>query len=410
MFGCSSYFQPAMIYLLDKKTDLWASESLKFRSVVTLKNKISNLFSKYGSFVGKAPILILIAVILFTIVAYAGQTNLKVESPEMADILPEEIEVVKTTQIVLNEFGGFEKGMVLVEIDSQHPNSNEPRDIRDPVVINYINLLSKSISAVEGVSDVQSIADLVKKNDRIPKNIEKIKLLIDNSETASQLVDEKYRLSIVFFGLEEDIIKAVEEKVQQDVQSIIDVTPKPPGVKASITGNFAIYSELKQQTMGDMGKTSIVALIMVILVVMILFRSVKQGLIVLAVVGLGSYWTLGWIGLIGKSITPTSAAMLAMIIGIGDDFGIQVVNRYRQERKISECSKAIKTTIEKTITPILITTLAAVIGFRAMALGKITVAQDLADFVSLGVIFCMIAALTIVPALLILGDKRRSKK
>lgn len=56
--------------------------------------------------------------------------------------------------------------------------------------------------------------------------------------------------------------------------------------------------------------------------------------------------------------------------------------------------------------PMCITTLAAVIGFKCIAFGKLPVMADMETMMATGVVFCMVAALTVVPAILVLFEKR----
>jgi predicted RND superfamily exporter protein len=51
------------------------------------------------------------------------------------------------------------------------------------------------------------------------------------------------------------------------------------------------------------------------------------------------------------------------------------------------------------------TTLAALIGFGAMSLGKLTFLADMGTMMGYGVVASMLAAITIVPALIVIFDK-----
>jgi len=54
-----------------------------------------------------------------------------------------------------------------------------------------------------------------------------------------------------------------------------------------------------------------------------------------------------------------------------------------------------------------ITTIAAVIGFKSLSLGKLTTMADMGTMMAVGVVFCLVAALTVVPAVLVLFERRR---
>ncbi|TAN39045.1 MAG: hypothetical protein EPN24_05590, partial [Candidatus Methanoperedens sp.] len=50
------------------------------------------------------------------------------------------------------------------------------------------------------------------------------------------------------------------------------------------------------------------------------------------------------------------------------------------------------------------TTLAALIGFQAMSLGRLTFLADMGTMMSYGVAACMVAAITVVPAIILTVD------
>jgi predicted RND superfamily exporter protein len=98
-----------------------------------------------------------------------------------------------------------------------------------------------------------------------------------------------------------------------------------------------------------------------------------------------------------------------MIMGIGIDFGIQVTKRFRYELQIRKKEEAMVNTLSNVFYPMCITTLAAVIGFKCLALGKLPVMADMGTMMATGVVFCMIAALTVVPAILVLFERKSIK-
>ncbi len=108
-----------------------------------------------------------------------------------------------------------------------------------------------------------------------------------------------------------------------------------------------------------------------------------------------------------------------MIMGIGIDFGIQLVTRYRLELANLSSLKvkhpylghrdAMEVTLNNVITPMLTTTLAALIGFQAMSLGRLTFLGDMGTMMSYGVAASMIAAITIVPAIILIIDTMNIK-
>lgn len=81
---------------------------------------------------------------------------------------------------------------------------------------------------------------------------------------------------------------------------------------------------------------------------------------------------------------------MAMIMGIGIDFGIQVTKRFRYELRTQKREDAMVDTLSNVLYPMLITTLAAVIGFKCLSLGKLPAMADMGTMMATGVVFCMV--------------------
>jgi predicted RND superfamily exporter protein len=102
----------------------------------------------------------------------------------------------------------------------------------------------------------------------------------------------------------------------------------------------------------------------------------------------------------------TSGA-LAMIMGIGIDFGIQVTKRFQFELRTYEREEAMVNTLCNVFFPMLITTIAAVTGFLCLSLGELPMMKDMGKMLAMGVACCMVAALTVVPAILVLLERKK---
>jgi predicted RND superfamily exporter protein len=192
------------------------------------------------------------------------------------------------------------------------------------------------------------------------------------------------------------------------VNEVLEETLATPGITAEVTGSFATSVVMSEKTMPDMEKTSTYSLIGIIFVILMLFRSIKYSGISLMAILFGNIWTFGILGTFNMTMSSMSAGVLSMIMGIGIDFGIQIVARFRQELKRARYDEAMVATICGVTVPMLTTTIAALIGFRAMSLGRLTMMAEMGTIMSLGVFLCMAAAMTIVPSLLVISEKHLS--
>lgn len=370
---------------------------------------VKNLIEKYARFVSYHPLSVLIIVLLISGVAVSGVLMLKTVDMDYKDMLPEGVEVIDTMDLVNEQFGGVNTAMIVIDVDPHYAKSDEIRDVRDPRVLRYADLLAKKALTVDDVIDATSAADIFKKmNDsHIPSSIAVIKNLSKDNFFVNSYISKDYATTLVKIKLDEDVDKTEAEK---ELQQVIDETPKPAGVSVILSGETMMMPVMLRLIKPDMARTSRASLIGILVIVLILFGSVRYGLTPLATILFGVVWAMGFIGLIGLGISPVTSAVISMIMGIGIDFGIQVVTRFMHELKSYDVHKAMEVTLSNVFMPMTITTLAAIIGFKAMSWGKLTMMGDMGKMMSYGVLACMLVAISLIPALLILGEKFNLKK
>jgi hypothetical protein len=115
-------------------------------------------------------------------------------------------------------------------------------------------------------------------------------------------------------------------------------------------------------------------------------------------------WTAGVMGWFDLPINPANIMTLPLVVGIGVTNGIHLLNRFVEEGTVSVVSKS-------TGKAVMVSGLTTIAGFSSLILGKHQGIQSLGLIMSLGVGACMIAALTVLPALLALaGSSRQQRK
>ncbi len=356
----------------------------------------------YGGFVSDHPYVMAGVVALIYLMASYGNTLLENVSMNQKDMLPGDDPTVKSLNAMQDEFGGTESALFVVELDPTQTGSNEVKDIRDTRALEYADLLAQKARKLEDVVSASSAADLIRRDGRLSRSGNTINSLLGQNPQSAMYVSPDYSMALVRIQLTDSFD---EDRLNRQLTGIVEGTPKPSGVTAQVSGSVIIGSSIKAQIAPDMAKTGTYSLMGVITLVLITFGlSVRHSFTSLLAIIMGGMWSFGLMGLMGMSITSQTSAGLSMILGIGIDFGIQVVNRFRIEARRIPVRQAMINTLGTVIVPMSTTTLAALIGFRAMSLGELTMLRDLATMMSFGVMCCMAAALTVVPVALVLGE------
>ena len=232
-----------------------------------------------------------------------------------------------------------------------------------------------------------------------------IKYILEDSYSSSYISSDA-TMSLIRIQFNEDSSKYAKE-IEKQLQDILDQTSKPSGISVKLAGETVKQPILQKLTGKDMSTTSFFSLLGIVLILLFVFRSFKDGLLPLSTIIFGVVWALGFTSLIGMGISSMTSGVISMIMGIGIDFGIQVITRFKQELKTKNKRKAMENTLNNIFVPMLITTLSALIGFRAMSLGQLKMMGEMGTIMSFGVVFCMTAAVTVVPSLLILLERKK---
>lgn len=170
--------------------------------------------------------------------------------------------------------------------------------------------------------------------------------------------------------------------------------------------------ELNKILNPDSSRTGIISFIAIIIFLFIVTRSIKYTILPLVTVILAILWVFGLIGYFGIPFNSIISSVISMTIGVGIDFGIQLALRFRHERHVNNLDKqaAMTNTLKYTLYPMVITVIAALVGFQAMRFGKLTLMGDLGTAMSFAILSSMIVAITIVASLIILFEKKHLKK
>ncbi len=377
-----------------------------------MSNKIIEI---YSNFVTKFPVLVLVIMLLVSVFAIQMAGTIQTKKSDIKSMLPQDVESIKTLNSIENEFGSTNIVYFAVEIDPEYKGSNEVRDVRDPIVIQYMDQLSVLALHTDNVIDVTSPASVIKNiNDgRLPQSIRDIQELTNKNGLLDRYISKDYALALVSIRTTDDVDLDILER---ELEKILRQVPKPPGIKASLGGTVMESQKMQQAIAPDMAKTSIYSLIGILIIILVMFRSIKYGFTPMTTIIFGTLWTMGYVGLIGMGLSSQTSGVISMIMGIGIDFGIQVVTRYRFELENLSTLKArhpqlqsghreaMTVTLNNVMIPMLTTTLAALIGFQAMSLGRLTFLGDMGTMMSYGVAASMIAAITVVPSIMLIAD------
>lgn len=125
-------------------------------------------------------------------------------------------------------------------------------------------------------------------------------------------------------------------------------------------------------------------------------RALHVALATLPVI-LGLTWMLGAMRLLGLSFNFANLIAIPLVLGVGIDAGVHVMHRFRMEG-----AQGIRIVLEHTGRAVLIASLTTMVGFGSLMLAHHRGMAGLGTLLLLGVGGCLVAALVVLPNLLVL--------
>ncbi len=348
----------------------------------------------------KNPYIFIWTFVIITLILIPGIFNLvKNVEPSLEKVLPQNIEEVKTMNDMRSDFGA---DMMYILI---YPEGSI-LDVRNPQYLEYVDLLEQKILFHSEVLNTNSFAKEIKyANDgQIPDSISKIKSL----KTSKRFVNDDYSLSIIEVksdtGASASKIKDVIDAINADIESLDE---QNPSVKVEITGFNAIDKATFEVIMSDFGSITLLSMALVMMIVFIVFKSFKKGLMPMIVVIVSLIWTAGIAGYLDMTMTVVSMVAAAMIMGLGIDFGIHVVHTYYEKRQKRSPEKASEATLTELLRAMIGASMTTVAGFLALLFGVLPAMKTLSIILALGIINTLIGASLLLPVVVYLADKKQ---
>nr|WP_246057317.1 MMPL family transporter [Enteractinococcus coprophilus] len=180
----------------------------------------------------------------------------------------------------------------------------------------------------------------------------------------------------------------------------------PDGVTVYVTGPAGFSADLGEAFAGIDGLLLAVALVAVFIILIIVYRSLllpiavlSTSMFALCAALLTVWWLAKWeiVLLSGQ----TQGILFILVIGAATDYSLLLVARYREELRAHEDKwSAIWAALKGSTEPILASGSTVIAGLLMLLLSDLKSNSTLGPVASIGIVFAMLSALTLLPAIL----------
>jgi len=361
----------------------------------------------------RAPWVVVAATLAITVVLGYFGARIRVDSA-IENLLPEHDADREYYEGVRKAFGSEEATVIGMFAD----------DVFEAHRIATIDRLSRRLAEIDGVREVISpttikgiesddfglrVGRLMRELPQTPEAAQEFRAkMLGNPLYVGNVVsaDGDAAAIIVAFDLlsdEEFLNKGIEQQIHQIVESeVTDASFAISGIQTlKVMG-----AQLMEQ---DLARFVPLSVLLVFLVLVWSFRTVRGVFLPLASVLVGVTWTVGVMVLFGRDINMGTLVLPPLLMAIGIAYAIHVVSRYYQEiRPGRSRADVITATLEHARLPVSIASLTTLIGFGTLTLNPIRAIREFGTYAVFGIATIFLLSIMFLPAvLMLLPDAQR---
>jgi len=398
--AASLLFIPAVISLLPQAKPIAAvTTDLKHQLPV-----LERLLHFFGEVVSEKPKTIVVAALVFMALASIGIFFVVIDTNPnsyFADDHP----VVVTSDLIDQHLGGSQNVAIVFQ-----------GDIKDPRIMKKIDRMEHEIAAFEEVGNTTSVARIVRQMsralndsgevwyDKIPDSRNAVAQYFElysmsgDPEDFEKLVDFPYQHAL----LSARINSTSTSKLNSVVSRVTGIIEDDPDV-ALLGGFGVVLSDLARLVVKGQLISLFLATFIVAVLLMVLFRSITAGIISAIPLAISIAILFGLMGIFRIELNVATAMLSSIMIGVGIDYTIHFLWRYREERHQGlEYSAAVKKTLTTTGRGIMFNAFSVIIGFLVLLISSFLPVRFFGFLVIVSIFSCLIGALVLVPALCII--------
>ena len=161
------------------------------------------------------------------------------------------------------------------------------------------------------------------------------------------------------------------------------------------------YQMLTSMTDG-MLKSVIISIGLCLVLLMLLRRSLREGLEAILPVLLVAAWVYGTIWALGWSLNVVTVSIAAITIGVGVDFAVHLLHRYRESRSSGLAPEpAVAEAVRHAGQPLVGATATTMAGFGVLYFSPMNIFSQFGLLTALMVLYSLVAALVVLPVVIL---------
>ncbi|MBW2699834.1 MAG: MMPL family transporter [Deltaproteobacteria bacterium] len=179
----------------------------------------------------------------------------------------------------------------------------------------------------------------------------------------------------------------------------------PDGEQVTSAGVATIFSDMLRAIERDGPRAVVVSLLGVMLLIVLVYRGIKTILLIMLTLFFGVVWTVGPAAMIDLKLNFLNFIALPITFGIGIDYAVNILNRYRLEGK-----ESMERVIASTGGAVILCSTTTLIGYSSLLIADTQALVSFGILADIGEVASLAAAVFMLPAIVIIIEKRKRAK
>ena len=278
----------------------------------------------------------------------------------------------------------------------------------------YENLI-KAVS----VTPTQTLKDTVGYLLTSPETPELVKAFVPRLMTSDfDPLDAEAKGALLMFTFNKDMIASDEVDLGEGMVMSIDLerameshVVEDGDARVSVIGFSIINEEINAASNESLGMLFPLAAIAIVIILLFIYRDLVDTVIGLMGLVLAIVWMYGIGAALGYSFNPITTAVPILILGLGIDYGIHLVMRYREERSEGYDSKgSAGRTVLFVGEALMLATLTTVVAFLSNLTSAMSAILEFGVLCAIGILSSFVVMILIIPSTKVLRDTKAEGK
>ncbi len=347
---------------------------------------------------------VLVVALALGLIGNFTDTMVQVEA-DQKNFIPQDLPPLVNLDHMKSIFGGTDSIKYIVQAE----------DITNPEILKRMDdFAGYMIRSRDSVVSATSIATYIKgvNGGEIPEDQEKVRLII---ASLPQEVQRAYLSGHNTANIDVNIgnsqttlgTEGIARLVVELERDMAWMTP-PPDVFVVDTGDIVLNNSVKSALAEGRLEMTILGLILIFMLLLIIYRDMVKALLVV----LPMLVVIGWMGLVmyygGLKYTPLTATLGALVLGVGSEYAILMMERFYEELKnVGNPHEAMKITVNRIGSALLASGMTVFCGFAALVASPFNIISNFGLVTVLSVVFALLTTFTVLVVLMIRAEIRR---